>query len=757
MPPLIIGSRLHRRAPTATKRLSPRTWAFLVVAAAVALANLPYLVGFTHPDPLITRSGLGSWGTILPGTTTLDPNDGFTAQALTHRAMLDWLHLQVPWWNPYEGTGAPLAGEMEAAPFFPPSLLVLLANGQLFEHVLLELTAGFSTVLLLRRLDVSWLAATAASVAFALNGTFAWFAHAPVNPVPLLPLLLLSVERAYTASAKGSPAGWKLIAVVVALSVAAGFPEVAYIDGLLAVVWCVWRCCCLPRARRWGLIRTLASGAVCGALLSGPLLVAFADYLHAGDSGTHTLSQIGHHLPAEALVQYLIPYAYGPANTSAGQAHPALFALWNNVGGYLTAALVMLAITGLFSGHVSRGLRMTLCGCALVALSEMTGYPPLLWHILVVFPGMGQVNFYRFANSALTMCVVVLAAFGIDSIATRASSRRRYELVGLGVTVAAGVAVLAAGNFTTGTAGGIRAVAFWSMVWAPVSTLLITLAATLRAHRTRVAIPVLVVCIEAIGLFSVPEFSAPRDYAVDMAPASFLRTHLGDFRFFTLGPIQPNYGSYFGVASLNVNDIPIPAMFSSYVHRELDHYVLPYVFVGNDGGGRPATAPTPEQELVRNVAAYRSAGVRYVIAPSGLRLPSSDGTFTRVLTTPSSWIYLLNDARPLFSAQAAGHCRIVATSFDSVRVGCRRPTLLTRTETNMPGWRASVGGHAVTIHTIDGIFQRIAVSAGTHTVTFSYTPPHEPVAELGCLLAVLALLGGLASQIHRARARTTCP
>jgi hypothetical protein len=36
---------------------------------------------------------------------------GWTSQALGHLAALDWLHGTVPWWNPFEGLGAPLIWE----------------------------------------------------------------------------------------------------------------------------------------------------------------------------------------------------------------------------------------------------------------------------------------------------------------------------------------------------------------------------------------------------------------------------------------------------------------------------------------------------------------------------------------------------------------------------------------------------------------------------------------------------------------------
>ncbi len=115
---------------------------------------------------------------LLGGKPTIDPSYGFTSQAIGHRAALDLLHLHLPWWNPYEGTGMPLAGETQAAALFPPTLLTAFSDGQLYEHILLELIAGICTYLLLMRIGVTRLAAVAGGIAFALCGKFAWFADA---------------------------------------------------------------------------------------------------------------------------------------------------------------------------------------------------------------------------------------------------------------------------------------------------------------------------------------------------------------------------------------------------------------------------------------------------------------------------------------------------------------------------------------------------------------------------------------------------
>src|SRR5262249_40365949 len=111
-------------------------------------------------------------------------------------------------------------------------------------------------------------------------------------------------------------------------------------------------------------------------------------------------------------------------------------------------------------------------------------------------------------------------------------------------------------------------------------------ASLLRRPGARIGIASAIVAVEALLLFLVPGASAPRRVALDTAPVDYLRNHLGTSRFFTLGPLQPNYGSYFGLRSLNANDVPVPSSFADYVTSRLDPEVDPNVFVGNLGGGR---------------------------------------------------------------------------------------------------------------------------------------------------------------------------
>jgi hypothetical protein len=199
-----------------------------------------------------------------------------------------------------------------------------------------------------------------------------------------------------------------------------------------------------------------------------------------------------------------------------------------------------------------------------------------------------------------------------------------------------------------------------------------------------------------------------------------------------LGPLQPNYGTYFELGQLNVNDVPLPSLLERFIHTRLDPYADPDLFVGFPAR-RNLFAPPPAQELVRNLAAYRMAAVKYVLTAPGVRL--SPPGFHLVFRSPSTWIYHLAGSMPYFST-AGSACHLMSGGRATVQVACSRPSRLIRRETYMPGWSAQVDGRGAPVRLVDGLFQAVTVPPGRHRVSFSFVPPY-------LLWGVLGLAAGL--------------
>jgi hypothetical protein len=68
--------------------------------------------------------------------------------------------------------------------------------------------------------------------------------------------------------------------------------------------------------------------------------------------------------------------------------------------------------------------------------------------------------------------------------------------------------------------------------------------------------------------------SVPRPTPLETGSVRWLQSNLGSYRFVTFAPIQPQYGSYFGIAEANVNDVPLPAAWTTYIRPRLDREIV---------------------------------------------------------------------------------------------------------------------------------------------------------------------------------------
>lgn len=681
------------------------------------LVKLPLIAGLLHADPLLLHGGLQHGlvgGPLGPGLPSIDPNVGFTSHALGTRAALDLLAGHIPWWNPFEGVGTPLAGEMQSAALFPLTLLLGLRNGQVYEHIAFQIIAGLATYGLLRRLDVARLPAFAGAAVFAFNGVFAWLANAVANPVPFLPVLLLGIEVAANRARQARPGGLWLIAIAVAASLNAGFPEVAYLNGLLAAVWTMTRAASLDRRASLIFLARTGLAAVAGLLIAAPIVIAFADYLPLAEIGAHVEGGFQFaHLDKSYLVTMALPY-WGGGIFSRGSDG----GFWGSVGGYAGVTLLALAGAGLagaasaaFSGlprqHV--GLRLVLAAWIIVTVSMTFGLPWFDWLFHAV-PFLSQVAVFRYFPASWIMALCVLAALGLDDVLRGGP---RWPLVVGVLLLALGVAgLLHVAPLDRSLTRLARAARVLGLLWAAL-LLGLSLWPGLSIRRRTTGLAAIMVA-EAIIWFAIPIASYPRHGSVEREGIQFLQTNLGLQRIMSLGPISPNYGSYFGIAAINHNDLPIPRAWVAYVRAHLDANYDAIAFNG-DVRADPA-GPSARDMLAHNLAAYAAIGVRYVVTPIDRPLPDLPEVFRdRVMR-----IYELTDVAAYASAPG---CELDMTSRTEMTARCDAAASLVRLEMAMPGWRAWVDDQPADIATTGEIFQSVALPAGTSRVQFAFRPP----------------------------------
>lgn len=767
----------------ARRELAPVAWPALIVLLVV-LANLPALLGLIERNPLASYAGLtvSKAAPLLPGVSTIDIDVGATSQALGHLAALDWLHGHVPWWNPFEGVGTPLAAEMQSAAFFPLVLLLAVPSGQLVLHVLLETLAGLSTYFVLRRLGLTRPVSAVGGSLFALNGTFAWFAHSAVNPIPFLPMAVLGVEIACDRRL----GDWRslLLPAAVFCSITAGFPEMAAYDGGFVALWALWRLAGRPSARErvrfLGRIVVLAGG---GVLLAAPLVLAFVSYLGQATVASHTSAMASIHLPPSGILTLIDPYLTGPLKAFVPSGLPEAVAhLFVTDSGYLLVSGFVLALAGLLLSRRHGSLRLLLLLFVVVVEARVYGFAPARF-LFGLVPYVKASAVYRWSIVPVEFAVVVLAAFGLQAVADRrrgaesphvqaaggSTRARRWHLAALATGTGALLLLLAAGPSHT----VLRLVSdsrfpveqrpylIGAVVGTGVILALLALGGA-AGRRTALAALSVVVLLEAFASFVYPEGAATRDAKVDMAPVGFLRSHLGGARFFSLdsqplippaygGPVAPNYGSYFRLAEVDYLDLPDPALFSRYVNRDLDPRTSPQFF-GTIIGRLPGP-PSALEELRRNIGHYESIGVRYIVTGALTPLSSYVPTAKRVYLDSLVSIWRLPHARPYFST-SRGDCRLHRDGFDRVVAVCSRASVLEREELALSGWSATVNGKGARLRrTGDGLFSTVALPPGRSTVVFSYRPAHLRLGEGLALTGAVVLIAPVALAALRRRRR----
>lgn len=717
----------------------------LLILAAVLVANLAYLSGAFNDNPMVQSSGLATdvKPGVLSGRNSIDPNQGITLQALGHASARTVLQGRSPWWNYNEGVGAPLAGEMQGATLFLPFVLLLgLTNGVLLLHVLLELLAGLATYYLLRRLRCSEVAGALGGVLFAVNGTYAWLGNAVVTPIAFLPLLLCGVESVYVTveQARTRRPWWILIAVALALSLYAGFPEVAFLDALLAALWASVRALQLRRGPWAAFCLQAGLGVLVGVLFAGPVLVAFTGYLPYADVGIHTAISPSAALHASGFPGLLMPYLFGQVfGQHTFDATGALGLWWGNVGGFLSPAVVVLALFALWVPGRNRSLALALAAWTLLSVARVYGLAPA-GQLLNLIPGVSKVAAYRYLQPSFELAVVILAALGLDRL-HREAAPVLWLAVGVGLVSCLLVALLVQGRAQERLLATAPHHAAWFLLaggWALASVVAILVLRALGPRRWLILV-VGLVGADALVMFVVPELSAPRAAHIDVQPVVFLQQHLGTRRYFSVGPIAPNYGSYFDIAGINTSDLPVPATWSRFVTASLNPNADGLTFDGLQL--RDPAGVNPLAAFLAHVPAYEEMGVGYVVAQAG-EIPAGPATtagLVRVFSDPLADIFALPAPQPYFQV-TAGDCQQSALDKATITVDCTTAATLLRRELFMPGWQAVIDGRAVPVRASGPLFQQVALESGRSTVVFRYAPPGLGYAQAGVLLGLIAVL-----------------
>jgi hypothetical protein len=736
-------------------------WTAFLIFALPLFIHLPDLLGWwsTNPIHVASVSWLKSFHgkQMLSGFPEIDPTVGTYAQALGKLSADEWLGGKVPWWNYYSGVGLPLAAEISSGAFFLPFVLLNhFPDGLLYIELIMQILAGLGTYYLLRKIGLIWLAAITGAILYEFCGVFTWLGAPVSSTISFLPWLILGIECAREKSLGRSFGGWVVIAISLAFSIYAGFPETAYLNGLLAGAWSLWRFATIPSKARYRFVTKLATGVTVGLLLSMPVIIPFVEFCRYSYLGGHTFAAGygGLGLKVEALPQLFFPWLYGGIWSYSDDAN-ILRTIWGNVGGYLSAAQLGVVVLGIFIIR-RRSLYVILLIWIAVCLGK-TFALPYLSVIIDFFPLLKLIAIFRYSPQSWEFCSAVLCAIVINDV----WSGRQYSLpkfiagllVALSITI---ISIWPARGLLRAlySQNGFSLYFLGSLTWGIGTLVMVGFLLAFVKGRNLVAggVVAALLAIDAIAQFSLPTLYGESGGLSHSAGIDYLKQHLSTERFYTLGPISPNYGAYYRIASINHNYMPVAATWVSYIRDYLDPYSDPVCFTGNFRRSS-REVPTQAEVLRENIAQYKQVGVRYVVTshsenpfePSSRlamkRGPSEDPP-QRVFESGDMDIYELPGSKRYFDlAKGIGELHIESRSI--VSANCSADSYLVRRELYYPGWKAFIGAKSLHIEPYNDIFQAVRIPSGQHKITFTYSPTHVHLIYALFVLGALWLTVGV--------------
>lgn len=341
----------------------------------------------------------------------------------------------LPLWNPYVFCGAPFAGNMQSAMFYPVNALLYLTlplanaiNAEIMFHTLL---AGFSTLAWVRNRGAGWMPSVVAAavvmagapVSMRLNlgqlnviAVFAW-----------LPLTLLAVDKLLE---RISP-GWILAGILaVSMQLVAGYPPSVYNNAFAVAVYCILRLARHPnRLRTTGALLVVATAPV--LIAAAPIATAYhttRESLRA--EGTSLEFASSWSLPIENLLTAITPLFFGDYTHVN---YWGRWCLWD-VCVFIGVGSLFLLVYG--AAYAPRNARLYAGAMLVILLLTALGrYTPFFTALYYVVPGLGS---FRAPSKFLLPALVfaaMLVGLGADAFVKGPRRTGRFALVAISIAV----------------------------------------------------------------------------------------------------------------------------------------------------------------------------------------------------------------------------------------------------------------------------------------------------------------------------------
>jgi len=348
---------------------------------------------------------------------------------------------QLPLWNPYQGTGAPLAADETWSTYFPFDLLYVFIGNQYWDYVwLLKLwTAGMLAYLLLKHMRLSFCSAMGGALAYCLSGAFIWSPFMNwTNVAILMPALLLIAMKCFDEPLH--PSTITIGSLTFAATLLAAHLESLLIQFSYIFLFVVFEAATRRNRRKMFGLLTWAITIILGAGLTAFFLLPLQEYsaiaalFHGQWVGlASTASGLTRDQnPMVWWVGFFVPYLYSFFQTYFYAGLGSVFT-WDNFPGYVGVCVLFLALLPLYP-IVRMSVRLAnrkyyffFLAAAMLVLMKIFGIPPINW--IGLLPGFQYVDFPRYFGSALAISFAGAAAYGIELVLRRDARNMSWSVL----------------------------------------------------------------------------------------------------------------------------------------------------------------------------------------------------------------------------------------------------------------------------------------------------------------------------------------
>jgi hypothetical protein len=675
------------------------------------------------------------------------------------------LHFSLPLWANEIGTGEPLLGNAQSAPFAPLHLLALplppiraLTVAVAWQtYLALLLTHAVLAYVGARRLGCTFGAIVFAFSPFAI----AWAYYPLGMTTAFLPGLVLGICLLRRGE-RGGFSGTVACGLGLLLS---GHPETAAQLGAVCLVLALVLLCARRGVSRARFASQILLAAVVLACLSAPALLPALDSLTESArwraaTGTWGVGRPPRFdpRPAAAVVD---PLRFGsPRDQNYAGPEGGSINFQDICGSYVGLIPLAAALAGVAVGV--RRCRSLVLGGGL-ALAVALRVPPL-YQVAAHLPGLGLAPVGRF-RVVFVLAIAGAAGLAVDGLVIC----RKGRLVFVS-TLILGAGVLA----LLPPAGGAWQVGWW--VGAIAGAALAAVALVVRPDARVIGGVLVVAALADLWLLGY-RYNPTLPASFDLQPPAAIAALAADSRsvrtpFRVMGELddlKPNLGALYGLWDPRGNDPMLPARASLIVGRAIQRRyridqplylvlqdrrppLLDYLGVRYLLLRRRAHLPSPwrvvweepGQSLWRNDRAMDL----FFMPAAAVVAASWSATLPQVLRNPDfRRVALLEREIGGLPITARGDVTAIEPHANGFDLALRSTTggLVASSVSFAPGWHAEVDQREVATSEVNGGFLGFPVAPGTHRVRLRYRPPDWPLAEglaaLGlCLLVLKATL-----------------